>query len=82
MLRRLHLGTEHRRNGADAAAVRRAEDTFATHVLNAGVLMQAGLRGFVCAAHDETHVERVLKAFAIALREVKADGLFTPLMAN
>ncbi len=81
-LMRVRLGTPNGRSSAYVAAVRRAEDTFATHVLNAGVLMQAGLRGFVGAAHDDTHIARALKAFAIALREVKADGLFTPLTAN
>jgi glutamate-1-semialdehyde 2,1-aminomutase len=78
---RVVLGTVQPRNSAAAAALRQAEDAFATHLLNGGVLMQTGLRGFLAAAHDAAQIDLAATAFTAALAELKTDGLFAPITA-
>jgi glutamate-1-semialdehyde aminotransferase len=60
-----------RRTAGDAAHM---EETFAALVLRHGVLMQAGLRGYLSGAHTSADVTRLLVALQTSLRELKAGG--------
>ncbi len=59
-----------------AQRYRRAEQAFYLHTLNRGVLVPGTQRAFLCAAHTEADVDRLVRVFCDSLDLVAADGLF------
>lgn len=55
---------------------RAAEQAFYLHTLNEGVLVPGTQRAFLCAAHSEEDVDRLIEVFCGAFDAVADDGLF------
>ena len=53
-----------------------AEKAFYLLALNRGVLVPGTQRAFLCAAHGESEVDRLVEVFQQSLADVQADGLF------
>jgi glutamate-1-semialdehyde aminotransferase len=58
-----------------------AEKAFYLHCLNRGVLVPGTQRAFLCAAHSNTEVERLIEVFTTSLADVQAEGLFAATAA-
>lgn len=53
-----------------------AEKAFYLHALNRGVLVPGTQRAFLCNAHEDADVDRLIEVFTTSLEDVQADGLF------
>ena len=53
-----------------------AEKAFYLHSLNAGVLVPGTQRAFLCAAHTEAEIDRLIEVFTTSLGAVQHEGLF------
>ncbi len=53
-----------------------AEKAFYLHALNRGVLVPGTQRAFLCAAHGEAEIDRLIDVFCTSLADVHDEGLF------
>ena len=53
-----------------------AEKGFYLHALNRGVLVPGTQRAFLCAAHEDSDVDRLIEVFCTSLSDVQDEGLF------
>lgn len=54
-----------------------AVKAFYLHCLNAGVLVPGTQRAFLCAAHTEAEIDRLIEVFVSSLHAVLEEGLFS-----
>jgi len=55
---------------------REAEQAFYLHTLNQGVLVPGTQRAFLCAAHSEADIDRLIEVFCNSMDLVAGEGLF------
>ncbi len=53
-----------------------AEKGFYLHCLNRGVLVPGTQRAFLCAAHSEADVDKLIEVFCGSLKDLQSEGLF------